>query len=406
MQVTVDNDANLGALAEMTYGAARGARDLVYVKAASGVGAGIVLGGRLHHGVGGMAGELGHVHVEDDGRVCRCGNRGCLETVAAAARAARAPARVPRRGPHASAACSSSPRAATSAPARPRRTPGWPSGAPWPSPCNLLNPELVVVGGDLALAGEPLLEGVRESLGRYALPSAAEAARVTAGVLGDRAEVLGALPWSSPTPRTFAPRHWERCPPQHHHHHHSTRSRRRNVTMRHIPMRMAVSVALASVALVVAACGSDNNDSSSSSSSGSSSSGPSKKIALLLPESKTTRYEAQDRPLFEAKVKALCPNCKLIYSNADQDASKQQQQAEAAITQGANVIVLDPVDAASAAAIVNRAKQSNIPVVSYDRLISTPTSTTTSRSTTRRSASSRAQRCSRGSAARTASRSS
>jgi D-xylose transport system substrate-binding protein len=138
--------------------------------------------------------------------------------------------------------------------------------------------------------------------------------------------------------------------------------------MRHIPTRMAVSVALASVALVFAACGSDDNNSSSSS-SGSSGSSESKKIALLLPESKTTRYEAQDRPLFTAKLKALCPNCKLIYSNADQDASKQQTQAEAAITQGANAIVLDPVDAASAAAIVNRAKQSNIPVISYDRLV-------------------------------------
>jgi D-xylose transport system substrate-binding protein len=138
--------------------------------------------------------------------------------------------------------------------------------------------------------------------------------------------------------------------------------------MRHIPTRMAVSVVLASVALVFAACGSDDNNSSSSS-SGSSGSSESKKIALLLPESKTTRYEAQDRPLFTAKLKALCPNCKLIYSNADQDASKQQTQAEAAITQGANAIVLDPVDAASAAAIVNRAKQSNIPVISYDRLV-------------------------------------
>jgi D-xylose transport system substrate-binding protein len=138
--------------------------------------------------------------------------------------------------------------------------------------------------------------------------------------------------------------------------------------MRKIPMRTAVSVALASVALVAAACGSSDK-SSSSSSSGSSSSSPSKKIALLLPESKTTRYEAQDRPLFTAKLKALCPNCKLIYSNADQDASKQQTQAEAAITQGANAIVLDPVDAASAAAIVTRAKQSNIPVISYDRLV-------------------------------------
>src|SRR5829696_3096429 len=83
LPVAVDNDANLGALAEMTYGAARGAEDLIYLKIASGVGAGLVLGGRLHHGARGLAGELGHVHVDPAGPVCRCGKRGCLETVAA-----------------------------------------------------------------------------------------------------------------------------------------------------------------------------------------------------------------------------------------------------------------------------------------------------------------------------------
>ena len=93
------------------------------------------------------------------------------------------------------------------------------------------------------------------------------------------------------------------------------------------------------------------------------------KIALLLPESKTARYESHDRPHFERKVKELCGECEVIYSNADQDAAKQQQQAEAAITKGVKVLVLDPVDAASAGAIVKRAKQSDIPVVSYDRLI-------------------------------------
>lgn len=97
--------------------------------------------------------------------------------------------------------------------------------------------------------------------------------------------------------------------------------------------------------------------------------GGGEKIALLLPESKTTRYESQDRPSFERKVKELCQNCQILYSNADQDASKQQQQAEAAITNGARVLVLDPVDSASAAGIVKRAKQSNIPVISYDRLV-------------------------------------
>src|SRR3982751_110777 len=79
------------------------------------------------------------------------------------------------------------------------------------------------------------------------------------------------------------------------------------------------------------------------------------KIAFLLPESKTARYETQDRPRFEAKVKALCSSCQIVYSNADQDAAKQQQQAEAALTQGVKVMVLDPVDGAAAAAIVQQA---------------------------------------------------
>lgn len=133
-------------------------------------------------------------------------------------------------------------------------------------------------------------------------------------------------------------------------------------------------IAAAALTFGVAACGSDDNKSSSSSgsstSTSSSSSGKSGKIALLLPESKTARYESQDRPNFERKLKEICPDCQEIYSNADQDASKQQQQAEAALTQGAKVLVLDPVDAASAAAIVTRASQSNVPVISYDRLIS------------------------------------
>ncbi|UGS37637.1 sugar ABC transporter substrate-binding protein [Capillimicrobium parvum] len=144
-------------------------------------------------------------------------------------------------------------------------------------------------------------------------------------------------------------------------------------------IRSILSLAAAAATVVaLGACGSDNSGSTSTSSgtaAGTSAAttggggGASGKIALLLPESKTARYESQDRPLFEAKMKQLCPNCEIVYSNADQDASKQQSQAEAAITEGVKVMVLDPVDSASAAAIVNRAKQSKIPVVSYDRLI-------------------------------------
>jgi len=123
--------------------------------------------------------------------------------------------------------------------------------------------------------------------------------------------------------------------------------------------------------MLAAGCG-DDEESSGGGGGGTSteeSGGGGGPIALLLPESKTARYESQDRPNFERKVKELCSGCDILYSNADQDAAKQQQQAEAAITKGAKVMVLDPVDAASAGAIVNRAKQSKIPVVSYDRLI-------------------------------------
>jgi D-xylose transport system substrate-binding protein len=101
------------------------------------------------------------------------------------------------------------------------------------------------------------------------------------------------------------------------------------------------------------------------------SSAPTGKIAILLPETKTARYEASDLPDFKAKLTALGFDVanNLIYSNANQDASQQQSQAEAAITNGAKVLVLDPVDSAAAAAIADLAKSKNIPVISYDRLI-------------------------------------
>ncbi|HEX8134500.1 MAG TPA: substrate-binding domain-containing protein, partial [Actinomycetes bacterium] len=125
-----------------------------------------------------------------------------------------------------------------------------------------------------------------------------------------------------------------------------------------------VAVALAAVTLLAGAC-----QTTSSGGGGGGGGGGAKKIALLLPETKTTRYEAEDRPAFEAKVKALCSDCEVIYSNADQKADQQQNQADAALTNGAKVMVLDAVDAKSAGSIVAKAKAQNVPVISYDRLI-------------------------------------
>jgi len=125
------------------------------------------------------------------------------------------------------------------------------------------------------------------------------------------------------------------------------------------------------IALGMSACG-DDDDSGAADTAGGSSGGGGGTIALLLPETANTRYETKDKPLFEAKVKELCPDCEVLYSNADQDASKQQQQAEAAITNGAKVLVLDAVDAASAQSIVTQADSRGIAVIAYDRQLTGP----------------------------------
>jgi D-xylose transport system substrate-binding protein len=128
---------------------------------------------------------------------------------------------------------------------------------------------------------------------------------------------------------------------------------------------MIAAGGLIALSVLVAACG----GSSSSSESGGGEGGGGGKIALLLPESKTSRYEAHDRPEFEEKVEELCPECEIIYSNANQSTSEQQSQGEAAITQGANVLVLDAVDATAVGSVAAKANEEGIPIVSYDRLI-------------------------------------
>jgi D-xylose transport system substrate-binding protein len=129
--------------------------------------------------------------------------------------------------------------------------------------------------------------------------------------------------------------------------------------------KLLMVAACVAAAATYAGCGDDDESSSGDGGGG----GESGKIAFLLPESKTARYETQDRPLFTKKVKELCSGCQVVYSNADQDANKQKQQAEAALAQDVKVMVLDPVDGAAAASIVDQANAKNVPVISYDRLL-------------------------------------
>ncbi|MGK5627185.1 ROK family transcriptional regulator [Streptomyces sp. URMC 123] len=190
--VHVDNDANLGALGELVWGGGRGVKDLAYIKVASGVGAGLVINGQIYRGPGGTAGEIGHITLDESGPVCRCGNRGCLETFTAARyvlallHSSHGPdltmERVVRLAREGDPGC--------------RRVVGDVGrhiGSGVANLCNLLNPSRVVLGGDLAEAGELVLGPIRESVARYAIPSAARQLSVVPGSLGGRAEVLGAL---------------------------------------------------------------------------------------------------------------------------------------------------------------------------------------------------------------------
>lgn len=189
--VFADNDANLGALAELTRGVARGVADVVYVKVASGLGAGIVLGGRLHRGATGIAGELGHVQIGEDGQVCRCGNRGCLETLVAAPRLVELlqPAYDEELSVERILELDADDDAGVR---RVLSDAGRVIGRALADLCNSLNPELVVVGGSLGRSAS-LGDGIRSSVGRYAQPDTAAALRVVSGELGDRAEVVGAV---------------------------------------------------------------------------------------------------------------------------------------------------------------------------------------------------------------------
>jgi predicted NBD/HSP70 family sugar kinase len=191
LPVHVDNDANLGALAELHWGAGHGASTLVYLKMATGIGAGLVIGGRLFHGAGGTAGEIGHTTVDEAGPICRCGNRGCLEMVASAPalaellRATRGEVtgeRVVELALEGDPGCR---RAIADA--------GSYAGHAVANLCNLFNPERIVVGGSLGAAGEVLLGPLREAVRRRVIPSAVEDVEIVPGVLGDRAELLGAV---------------------------------------------------------------------------------------------------------------------------------------------------------------------------------------------------------------------
>lgn len=191
LPTALTNDANAGALAERRYGAARTVDNLVYIRLSAGIGAGIVSDGTLLLGATGLAGEIGHLLVTSGGPICRCGNRGCLETVASPV----AIAELLAAGWHQPITPADLPRliaANDRGTLRAIEDAGTAVGTALATLVTLFNPELVVVGGDLAQAGELIFEPIRRAIRRYALPTVAEQVSVVPGTLGEQAEVRGA----------------------------------------------------------------------------------------------------------------------------------------------------------------------------------------------------------------------
>jgi predicted NBD/HSP70 family sugar kinase len=189
--VHLDNTANLAALGELRSGALRGFRQACYITASYGVGAGLIINGEVFRGSAGTAGEIGHLTIDENGPVCRCGNRGCLDTFVGSRALLDA--------------LSVSHGELTLRDVLARTVEGDPGcrrvvadagrhiGVAAAGLVNLLNPEIIVLGGQLARVGEVVLAPLREAIDRCAIPSAAASVEVVGAELGEEAELVGAL---------------------------------------------------------------------------------------------------------------------------------------------------------------------------------------------------------------------
>ncbi|MDA8370344.1 MAG: ROK family transcriptional regulator [Nocardiopsaceae bacterium] len=194
LPVVVENNANLGALAEMATGAGAGCEHVIYVQLDEGVGAGVVVGGRLLRGAGGTAGEIGHIGLDERGQVCRCGNRGCLETLVGSAYLL---GMLPQQGTEGAPTTVGEivKAAGTGDPGCGRivADAGAALGRGLAILVNTLNPEMVIVNGELTDADEGFLDPLRRAMELGALGSALRDLRIVRGELGGEAALRGGL---------------------------------------------------------------------------------------------------------------------------------------------------------------------------------------------------------------------
>ncbi|WP_422936574.1 ROK family transcriptional regulator [Sinomonas sp. P47F7] len=192
LPVFVDNDANLGALSEVTWGPHSGVSNLIFVKIGSGIGAGLIINGQPFYGHVGVTGEIGHATIVEHGQICRCGNRGCLETLASTTTMIELLSRGGRERVTPDDIVRMA-LARDTATLRVVDDAGLAVGRALGNVANLINPEVIVLGGPLTEMGDLLLDPVRRGLVRHAVPLIGQTTTVTMSALGVRAEVLGAV---------------------------------------------------------------------------------------------------------------------------------------------------------------------------------------------------------------------
>lgn len=199
LSAALENDASLAALAEQRHGAARGARSMMYLTISTGIGGGAVFDGALYRGAAGNGGEFGHITVERGGRQCLCGRRGCLEAYASGTSiGVRADERLAAGSPSVLVAPATAQQVATAAAQGDEvATAVWDEtvdllGQAVTDLVNILEPEVVVLGGGVTRSGAQLLDPVRATVLGGAMGPARRAVRVELAALGDAVCVVGA----------------------------------------------------------------------------------------------------------------------------------------------------------------------------------------------------------------------
>lgn len=208
--VLLENDANLAALGELVYGAGKGVQDMVYITVSTGIGGGLILGGRLYRGAGYGAGEIGHITLLPDGPLCSCGNRGCLEALASGTAVARQARELIGRGGGrgiltlaggvieavtAKIVAEAARQGDGEAKALFDKAARW-LGIGIAAVVNLLNPAVVVLGGGMMKSAALFWGKLEEEVTARTLPGTREVLRLKVAELGGRSGVLGAVAYA------------------------------------------------------------------------------------------------------------------------------------------------------------------------------------------------------------------